>query len=63
MSKYLKDIPERMKWVSDPADRLYEKGIVLGDEKGNLHPDQPATRAEVITFIDRAVEYVLKEVK
>ncbi|WP_246329185.1 S-layer homology domain-containing protein [Brevibacillus halotolerans] len=41
----------------------YEKGIVLGDEKGNLHPDQPATRAEVITFIDRAVEYVLKEVK
>ncbi|AYK08606.1 N-acetylmuramoyl-L-alanine amidase [Brevibacillus laterosporus] len=63
MSKYFKDIPEKMKWVSDPADRLYEKGIVLGDEKGNLHPDQPATRAEVITFIDRAVEYVLKEVK
>lgn len=55
MSKYFKDIPEKMKWVSDPADRLYEKG--------NLHPDQPATRAEVISFIDRAVEYVLKEVK
>lgn len=63
MSKYFKDIPESMKWVSDPADRLYEKGILKGDGKGNLSPDVNATRGEMIVLIDRLLDYVMKTKK
>lgn len=60
MSKYFKDIPENMKWVSDPADRLYEKGLLKGDGKGSLNPEANATRGEMIIMIDRLLDYVMK---
>jgi murein DD-endopeptidase MepM/ murein hydrolase activator NlpD len=60
MSKYFKDIPKNMEWVSDPADRLYEKGILKGKGNGILEPDAYATRGELIVLIDRLVEYFAK---
>lgn len=61
MSKYFKDIPKEMEWAAPHADSLYEKGVLKGDGKGNLKPSDSLTRAEAAVLIDRAIEYVLKE--
>ena len=54
-SKYFKDIPEELSWVKDPADRLYELGIIKGAGNSQLNPEEPMTRAEAIVLIDRMV--------
>ncbi|WP_241254554.1 N-acetylmuramoyl-L-alanine amidase [Brevibacillus sp. SYP-B805] len=61
MSKYFKDIPKEMEWAAPHADSLYEKGVLKGDGQGNLKPADPLTRAEAAVLIDRAIEYVMKE--
>ena len=61
MSKYFKDIPETMAWCKDHADSLYEKGVLKGDGQGHLKPADPLTRAEAAVLVDRAIEYVMKE--
>ncbi|NOU54905.1 N-acetylmuramoyl-L-alanine amidase [Brevibacillus borstelensis] len=63
MSRYFKDIPQNLAWCKDHADSLYEKGVLKGDGKGNLNPTDPLTRAEAAVLIDRAIDYVLKEMK
>lgn len=38
-------------------ERLRELGILRGDEAGNLNPNQPITRAELATMVNRAYGY------
>jgi len=37
---------------------MYDKGIVLGDNKKNINPKDNITRAVIATMIDRAYEYI-----
>jgi len=37
---------------------MYDKGIVLGDNKKNINPKNNITRAVIATMIDRAYEYI-----
>ncbi len=41
-------------WVADTAQKLIEKGIVSGDESGNLNPDANILRSEFVKLINRA---------
>ncbi|UYZ12128.1 N-acetylmuramoyl-L-alanine amidase [Brevibacillus sp. WF146] len=61
MSKYFKDIPKELEWCKDHADSLYEKGVLKGDGQGHLKPTDPLSRAEAAVLIDRAIDYVMKE--
>ncbi len=41
-------------WVAETAQKLIEKGIVSGDESGNLNPDANILRSEYVKIINRA---------
>lgn len=41
---------------------MYDKGITLGDKEGNFNPNAPATRAHVAAFLDRTIDYIMKEI-
>lgn len=40
-------------WASSEIKKLYEKGIVTGDEKGNFNPEANVTRAEFTAMMVR----------
>lgn len=42
-------------YAEEQIQSLYEKGIVLGDEKGLYHPEKAVTRAEFITMLDKTL--------
>jgi hypothetical protein len=60
MSKYFGDITANH-WGAKNTDSLYEKNIVAGKGNGMLSPNDPITRIEAVALIDRAIDYVLKE--
>lgn len=37
---------------------MYEKKIMLGDDKKNINPDAKITRAEIATLLDKAYNYI-----
>ena len=45
-------------WAIDDINFLREKGIVRGDDNGNINPDDNITRAELIALINRTFEYI-----
>lgn len=60
-----KDIPEGGKsfadvkfgsWYYDIASFAKQKGIVLGDDLGNLEPQSPITREHIVLMLTRALE-------
>lgn len=44
-------------WAEPYLLNLYEKGIMRGDQEGNLNPDRNITRAEFISMINRSFGY------
>lgn len=42
-------------WAENHINKLYNYGIVNGDENGNFNPDQPITRAEVAVMVANAL--------
>jgi N-acetylmuramoyl-L-alanine amidase len=50
-------------WAKGDIESLAKKGIAAGDSNGNFRPEDNATRAHVAVFINRALEYIEKNVK
>ncbi|TEB06363.1 N-acetylmuramoyl-L-alanine amidase [Pelotomaculum propionicicum] len=42
-------------WAAQDIEWLRQKGIIKGDEQGNFRPDQPITRAEVVSLLARTL--------
>ena len=40
-------------WAEQSILRLAERGVVQGHDNGTFGPDEPVTRAQVVTFLDR----------
>lgn len=40
-------------WAQDSITNLADRGIIEGHADGNFGPDEPVTRAQVATFLDR----------
>ncbi len=56
IKKYMfKDIANH--WSKNIAQYFGEKGIINGDSQGNFRPDNPMSRAEVMTVLYRAFKY------
>jgi len=51
------DVPDSH-WAAHRINSFYKRGLLTGSSDGKLRPDDPATRAEVITLIERAIEYL-----
>ena len=47
-------------WAVDDIRFLIDEGIVLGDDKGNINPNNNITRAEFVAIINRAMDYTEK---
>ncbi|MFA9422753.1 MAG: S-layer homology domain-containing protein [Sedimentibacter sp.] len=45
-------------WSINYLSAVYEKGYILGYTNGTFAPDQPITRAEAVTIINRAINRV-----
>ncbi|MCL2153828.1 MAG: S-layer homology domain-containing protein, partial [Oscillospiraceae bacterium] len=45
-------------WAIDDINFLLEKGLVRGDNNGNISPDNNITRAELIALINRTFEFI-----
>ncbi len=43
-------------WVWEASESLKEKGIISGDEKGNLNPEKNVTRAEFLKMLTVALQ-------
>lgn len=42
-------------WAADFATRAWISGIMVGHDDGTFRPDQPVTRAEAVTIINRLI--------
>lgn len=40
-------------WAKESVEKAVKKGVLLGDEKGNLHPKDPITREQFCVILDR----------
>lgn len=47
-------------WAADAMSWAVESGLLKGDEKGNLNPVKPATRAETAAILQRFVGLLVK---
>ncbi len=45
-------------WAQKTINQWMEKGLLEGDDMGNINPDQPITRAESAVLLDRIFKYV-----
>ena len=61
-SKYFKDVSDTQ-WKIDMADLGYERGIISGKSEGVFDPDSPITRIEATTVVNRAIDYIFKELR
>ena len=43
-------------WAAEEINRAAAKGWIMGDENGNFRPNDPITRAEAVTMINRVLE-------
>lgn len=50
-----KDVP-KSHWAHESIVRLTKLGIIKGDPKGVFRPDDPITRAETVSLLDRALK-------
>lgn len=41
-------------WAEQAISELYKQGIIRGKEDGKFYPDQPITRAELVTMFLKA---------
>ncbi len=41
-------------WAQEQIETWLQKGLVSGDPDGTFRPDRPVTRAEFVTFVNRA---------
>lgn len=48
-----KDQKEIPAWAEEAVREAAEKGLMLGDEKGNFNPNAPVTRAELAVVLSR----------
>lgn len=44
-------------WAQTYLQNLYTYGIMRGDQEGNMNPDEPITRAEFASMLNRAFGY------
>lgn len=49
-----KDASQVASWAKDAVDALVNKGILNGDNNGNVNPRQPLTRAEAVILLSNA---------
>jgi len=59
ISKYFKDVNQP--WQAEHIDKLKDRGVVSGRSDTEFDPDAPITRAECAVVVDKAIDYVLKE--
>ncbi|WP_230986678.1 InlB B-repeat-containing protein [Cohnella fermenti] len=52
------DLADTSPWAADAVTKLWQAGVITGDEHGNLNPKSSATRAEAAVFCMRANEVV-----
>lgn len=60
-SKYFKDVTAD--WQAVHIDALKERGVVSGRTDKEFDPDAPITRAEAAVVVNKAIEYIIKELK
>ena len=53
-----RDSSDTAVWARPSAERFYARGLVSGDDKGNLMPKKTLTRSEGAAFVVRAAEYL-----
>ena len=51
-ASFFKDVTHSH-WAKKEIDIIMEQGIMIGDEKGNFHPDSPVTREQMAAILDR----------
>lgn len=59
MSKYFKDVNQA--WQAEHIDKLKERGVVSGRSEDTFDPDAAITRAECAVVVNKAIDYVIKE--
>lgn len=59
MSKYFKDVTQA--WQAEHIDKLKERGVISGRSADTFDPDAPITRAETAVVVNKAIEYIIKE--
>lgn len=62
MSKYFKDVPKEH-WAANTLDKMKEKGLIAGRTDGTFGLGENIKREEVAVLLDRAIDYVIKELK
>lgn len=62
MAQYFKDVGESSALYKD-IQKAVDRGITSGYSDGTFRPNELVTRGQAVTFINRAIDYVLKEVK
>ena len=62
MEQYFKDVGKSSSLFNDIQTGV-DRGIAKGYSDGTFRPNQQVSRGETITFINRAIDYVLKEMK
>ena len=48
---------EAAEWMEPYLNQMVDWGVMRGDANGNLNPDQPITRAQFVTLVNRAFGY------
>lgn len=51
----LKDVPTE-KWYASSVYRMYRWGILIGDENGNLNPENNVRRSEIAAIVTRVID-------
>jgi len=59
VSKYFKDVNQA--WQAEHIDKLKDHGVISGRTADTFDPDAPITRAECAVVVNKAIEYLLKE--
>ena len=60
--KYSKDEPKsdyETHWAKNTINNLLEKKIISGYPDGTIRPNNPITRAEAFTLVEKAINYIL----
>ena len=62
MEQYFKDVGKSSALFND-VQKAVDRGITKGYSDGTFRPNEVVQRDEMMAFINRAIDYTLKEVK
>lgn len=58
---YYDDLTPGMAWAVEAVNSFYEKNIMRGDGNRKFRPNDPVTRLEMASALDRTIRYILSQ--